>query len=273
MSVIIPDAIWKKELVDRLKVDVDPLLRVNWKILDARSGSSPNLHSFNTFVIHGIQAGWATQDSSAKQIKNVWDMQAAGSKNQWQRDVTHGVPPIEQVGGYVAFTQFVIGGDGEILMATAEPYRYGKHAEPALPVFRQRINSAYANFHTVGVELVHMATVKKKFTVAEALDERETYGKVLVPVLQSLHDLVQSLTRLYGKFNFARHFDVTGKFCPAYFVPFRRTNLIDRTGFPGCYAIGGDEEAWQLNRKNFRWIALQDYLRQSSRDKIPQLLL
>jgi N-acetylmuramoyl-L-alanine amidase len=113
-----------------------------------------------------------------------------------------------------ASAHYIIGLDGEIIQCIPDDemaYHVGSlvYTEQAL----KRL-SAYPNNCTIGIELCHP---EKK----EALKNPALWvGKFNEATLSSCRELMQSLLKKHGLFpeNVWRHFDITGKDCPRYFV-------------------------------------------------------
>jgi N-acetylmuramoyl-L-alanine amidase len=103
-----------------------------------------------------------------------------------------------------ASAHYIIGLNGEVIQCAPDKeicYHVGadRYTNPAL----QRLSS-YPNNCTVGIELCHP----------------DASGRFTGETLQSCRELVSSLLLKYGlgKEDIWRHFDVTGKICPKYFV-------------------------------------------------------
>jgi N-acetylmuramoyl-L-alanine amidase len=103
-----------------------------------------------------------------------------------------------------ASAHYIIGIDGEVVRCVPDTevcYHVG--AETYTSEAMRRL-SGYPNNCTVGIELCHP----------------KADGKFSNATLQACRELVSSLLRKYGlgKDDIWRHFDVTGKVCPKYFV-------------------------------------------------------
>ncbi|GHV90457.1 amidase [Spirochaetia bacterium] len=106
--------------------------------------------------------------------------------------------------GRYASAHFIIGIDGEViqcLLETEVGYHVGanKYTERALKEL-----STYPNNCTLGIELCH----------------KDWEGEFTRETLQAARELILELCERYklGRQNVYRHYDITGKDCPKYFV-------------------------------------------------------
>jgi N-acetylmuramoyl-L-alanine amidase len=155
-------------------------------------------------AVKGIVVHWvANPGSSAIANRNYFE----GLKNQ--------VPPNNT---RYASAHYVIGLEGEIIRCVPDRevcYHVGAeiYANEAL-----RRLSSYPNNCTIGIELCHPA----EFDSAghKITDPAKWKGKFTAATLQSCRELAASLLVAYGlgKDDLWRHYDVTTKVCPKYFV-------------------------------------------------------
>jgi N-acetylmuramoyl-L-alanine amidase len=143
------------------------------------------LKSVKGIVIHWV----ANPSTSAQANRNYFE----NLKNQ--------VPPNDD---RYASAHYIIGLHGEVIQCVHDTelcYHVGanKYTSAAL----QRLSS-YPNNCTIGIELCHP----------------DAMGRFTVETLQSCRELVSFLLAGYGlkKTDLWRHYDITGKICPKYFV-------------------------------------------------------
>lgn len=113
-------------------------------------------------------------------------------------------------GDWYASTQYIIGIDGEAIQtmpASEVAYHVGSrtYTKPAKEVFGQYTEYPYSpNYITIGVELCHP----------------DSTGKFTLDTLDSATELFTNLCYTYhlSGNDIYRHFDITGKKCPKYFV-------------------------------------------------------
>jgi N-acetylmuramoyl-L-alanine amidase len=158
-------------------------------------------------VIRGIVLHWgANPGSSAEANRNYFE----SLKNQ---------PPNLKPEEYrFASAHFIIGLHGEIIQCLLENemgYHVGANKYTDIAVKKL---STYPNNCTIGIELCHPAEYDsegKKIT-----DPSKWIGKFTDLVLDSAAELVSELCERYNlrPDDIYRHYDITGKDCPRYFV-------------------------------------------------------
>ncbi|MDR2509240.1 MAG: N-acetylmuramoyl-L-alanine amidase [Spirochaetaceae bacterium] len=104
-----------------------------------------------------------------------------------------------------ASAHFIVGLDGEIIRCIPEneiAYHVGAQKYNALAL--NALNTTYPNNSTIGIELCHP----------------DRTGKFEKETLAAARELIQQLIKQFGipRGNIFRHFDITGKDCPRYFV-------------------------------------------------------
>jgi N-acetylmuramoyl-L-alanine amidase len=145
------------------------------------------LQGVKGIVIHYV----GNPKSTAMMNRNYWESLKTGIKND--------------SGNYIyASAHFIVGLNGEIIQALPEgEMAYHVGAYNYKPAALQRL-SEYPNNCTIGIELCHP----------------DWTGKFLEPTLESARKLAAELLLDYGLTtdDLWRHYDITGKICPKYFV-------------------------------------------------------
>jgi N-acetylmuramoyl-L-alanine amidase len=116
-----------------------------------------------------------------------------------------------------ASAHFIIGLGGEMLQCLPENeigYHVGANSYKPLAV---HLLSTYPNNCTLGIELCHPAEYDGKELIR---DSAKWQGKFTPQTLEAAGALIKELLERYDLDNAAifRHFDITGKDCPRYFV-------------------------------------------------------
>jgi N-acetylmuramoyl-L-alanine amidase len=159
-------------------------MNIQERILTMNKYSRPGtpLRAVKGIVIHWV----ANPKTSAEQNRNYFESLKTGKDNRY------------------ASAHFIVGLEGEVVQCLLESevgYHAGaqKYTDRAL-----RELSAYPNNCTIGIELCH-TNWEGEFTDKTILAARE---------------LIRELCERYnlGRNNVYRHFDITGKDCPRYFV-------------------------------------------------------
>jgi N-acetylmuramoyl-L-alanine amidase len=117
-----------------------------------------------------------------------------------------------------ASAHFIIGLEGEViqcLLETETAYHVG--AVRYSPLALQRL-SAYPNSCTLGIELCHPVELDEAGNKIK--DSALWRGEFLPQTLEAAIRLIKELLERYslGKEDVYRHYDITGKDCPRYFV-------------------------------------------------------
>jgi N-acetylmuramoyl-L-alanine amidase len=120
--------------------------------------------------------------------------------------------------GLYASAHFIVGLEGEIIQCLLEDeMAYHVGAVRYSPLALQRL-SAYPNNCTLGIELCHPAELDKDGNKIK--DSGLWRGEFLPQTLAAAAELITELLERYslGKDTIYRHYDITGKDCPRYFV-------------------------------------------------------
>jgi N-acetylmuramoyl-L-alanine amidase len=159
-------------------------MSIQEKILTMNKYSRPGtpLQAVKGIVIHWV----ANPKTTAEQNRNYFEGLKTGKDDRY------------------ASAHFIIGLEGEVVQCLLENevgYHVGaqKYTDRAL-----RELSAYPNNCTIGIELCHT----------------NWEGEFTDKTIMAAHELTRELCERYnlGRNNVYRHFDITGKECPRYFV-------------------------------------------------------
>jgi N-acetylmuramoyl-L-alanine amidase len=159
--------------------------------------------------VRGIVVHWvANPGSSADANWNYFD----SLKNQPQATRE------QRYSGRYASAHFIVGLEGEViqcLLETEMAYHVG--AVQYSPLALKRL-SAYPNNCTLGIELCHPAELDKAGNKIK--NDTLWRGEFLTATLDAAISLIKELLERYslGREDIYRHYDITGKDCPRYFV-------------------------------------------------------
>jgi N-acetylmuramoyl-L-alanine amidase len=120
----------------------------------------------------------------------------------------------KDTGGRYASAHYIIGLLGEVIQCLPEQeIAYHVGANKYTPNALKRLSS-YPNNCTIGIELCHPEDV--------AIQKKDAVwiGRFTPETLDSCRKLIKEIFERYGLFpeNVYRHYDITGKECPRYFV-------------------------------------------------------
>jgi N-acetylmuramoyl-L-alanine amidase len=159
-------------------------MNIQERILTMNKYSRPGtpLRAVKGIVIHWV----ANPKTTAEQNRNYFESLKAGKDNRY------------------ASAHFIVGLEGEAVQCLLEN-EVGYHVGAAKYTPRALSElSAYPNDCTIGIELCHI----------------NWEGEFTKETLQSAKELILELCERYtlGRNNIYRHYDITGKDCPRYFV-------------------------------------------------------
>jgi N-acetylmuramoyl-L-alanine amidase len=159
--------------------------------------------------VKGIVVHWvANPGSSAMANRNYFEnLKSQPQETKADRDK-----------GRYASAHFIVGLEGEIvqcLLETETGYHVGAARYSKLAV--QNL-STYPNNCTLGIELCHPAELDA--TGKKITNDALWRGEFLPQTLEAATELIKELLERYslGSENIYRHYDITGKDCPRYFV-------------------------------------------------------
>jgi N-acetylmuramoyl-L-alanine amidase len=164
-------------------------MQIEKQLLTKNQFSRPGSH---LKAVAGVVFHWvANPQSSAKANRDYFE----SLKSQNPNDKT----------ARYASAHFVVGIDGGIIQCIPEDETaYHAGAQKYNPAALNALNTAYPNNSTIGIELCHP----------------DRTGKFEKETLDAARELCHALIKRHGipRENVFRHFDITGKECPLYFV-------------------------------------------------------
>ena len=159
-------------------------------------------------IIKGIVLHWvANPGSSALQNRNYFES---------LKDQPPGLRPDEY---RYASAHFIIGLQGEVIQCLLEnEMGYHVGANKYNEITLKKLSTYYPNDCTIGIELCH--PVEYDGAGKRITEHYKWAGKFTDLVLDSAAELVLELCERYnlGRNDIYRHYDITGKDCPRYFV-------------------------------------------------------